>query len=112
MQPRQRDGRRNLDREYKKLLRQAGVPPIRIHDIRRTVAIASGLSPKAVSEHLGHAKTSVTLDIYTKVMAEQRIEVAREIGVAMIKRDAGAGTGIGDTREGMKKAKEGKRGRG
>lgn len=81
---------RNLDREYKRLLHQAGVPPIRIHDIRHTVAtvaIAAGLNPKAVSEHLGHAKTATTLDIYTKVMAEQRIEVARSIGAAMIKKN-------------------------
>jgi len=106
---------RNLDREYKKLLRQAGVPPIRIHDIRRTVAtvaIASGLSPKAVSEHLGHSKTSITLDIYTKVMAEQRVEVAKGIGAAMIKRDASAPAEArtGDNRKEV--AKEDKRGRG
>ena len=84
---------RNLDREYKKLLQQAGVPPIRIHDIRHTVAtvaIAAGLNPKAVSEHLGHAKTAITLDIYTKVVAAQQADVARGISAAMIKQERGA----------------------
>ncbi|HKC75120.1 MAG TPA: tyrosine-type recombinase/integrase [Chloroflexota bacterium] len=74
---------RNLDREYRRLINKAGVPYIRIHDIRHTVitqAIAKGAPFKAVAELAGHAKTSITMDIYTHVIGDQRREVADAIG--------------------------------
>ena len=52
---------------------RAGVPKIRLHDLRHTwatLALQAGIHPKVVSERLGHATTSITLDIYSHVQPE------------------------------------------
>jgi integrase len=44
----------------------AGVPTIRLHDLRYTCAtllLAQEVHPKIVQERLGHANISVTLDL-------------------------------------------------
>jgi len=49
---------------------RAGLPRIRLHDLRHTwatLALASGEHPKVVQERLGHANVSITLDIYSHV---------------------------------------------
>jgi integrase len=41
------------------------LPPIRLHDLRHThaaLALRAGVHPKVVSERLGHATVSITLD--------------------------------------------------
>jgi integrase len=48
----------------------AGLPPIRLQDLRHTwatLALASGEHPKAVQERLGHAAIGITLDVYRHV---------------------------------------------
>jgi len=53
---------------FKKLLKDAGLPDIRFHDLRATyctLLIKEGFSPKAVSKLMGHAKEIITLDIYS-----------------------------------------------
>lgn len=53
---------------FQDLLKKAGLPKYRFHDIRHTVAsllINSNENPKAVQELLGHSTISTTLDIYT-----------------------------------------------
>jgi integrase len=85
---------RNLDRDFHKWVERAGVPRIRIHDIRHTVvtmAIASGSPIKAASIYFGHAKTSTTMDIYTHGLANQGSEVAQHIQRAVL--SAGATRG-------------------
>lgn len=52
---------------------RAGVPHIRIHDLRHTwatLALASGTHPKLVQQQLGHARIATTLDTYSHVMPE------------------------------------------
>jgi integrase len=49
---------------------RAGLPVIRLHDLRHTwatLALAAGLHPKIVQERLGHSNVSITLDIYSHV---------------------------------------------
>jgi integrase len=44
---------------------------IRLHDLRHgwaSLALAAGVNPKIVSERLGHATVSFTLDTYSHVM--------------------------------------------
>ncbi|MEO9221345.1 MAG: tyrosine-type recombinase/integrase [Mycobacteriaceae bacterium] len=44
---------------------------IRLHDLRHTPAtllLQAGVHPKVVSERLGHAKVSITLDVYSHAM--------------------------------------------
>jgi integrase len=58
---------RNLVRTYKSLLRQAGIPDRRFHDLRHSCAtflIAQGVNLHAVKYILGHSTIRVTSDIY------------------------------------------------
>jgi len=53
------------------LLKKAGLPHIRFHDLRHTCAtllFGKGVHPKFVQELLGHATIAITLDTYNHVM--------------------------------------------
>ena len=55
----------------KLLIRRAGLPDTRFHDLRHTCAtllLTKGVHPKVVSELLGHANISITLDTYSHVI--------------------------------------------
>ena len=57
-------------RRFSTLVRKAGVPRIRLHDVRHTnatIALEAGVHPKVVSERLGHATVGITLDLYSHV---------------------------------------------
>ena len=59
----------------KVLLRYAGIPPIRFHDLRHTFAthaMANGVDPKTLSSILGHTNASFTLDTYTHVTMDMQ----------------------------------------
>jgi integrase len=76
----------NLDIDFNRLISRAGVPRIRIHDVRHsyaTLAIDLGAPIKAVSEALGHADVATTLRTYTHVLPSQRVEVANKVGAAL-----------------------------
>jgi integrase len=52
---------------FYKLLSQAGVPKIRIHDIRHTYAsllLQAGAPIHYVKDQLGHSSISITVDLY------------------------------------------------
>jgi integrase len=69
-------------RSFKPLLKRAGLPDIRFHDLRHTCAtlmLAVGTNPKVVQETLGHANVSVTLDIYSHLLPNMQDEVAEKI---------------------------------
>lgn len=57
-----------LQRSFKPLLRRAGLPDIRFHDLRHTAAtllLAQNVHPKVVADLLGHASVAITLDLYS-----------------------------------------------
>jgi integrase len=59
------------NRSFKPLLKRAGLPPIRFHDLRHTCAtllLSRNVNPKIVSEMLGHASVAITLDTYSHVL--------------------------------------------
>ena len=70
-----------LTRRFNRLVDRAGVPRIRLHDVRHTyatMAMDAGVNPKLLSDRIGHANELVTLQIYThrttgldRPMAEQ-----------------------------------------
>lgn len=73
-------GRHLTTLQLKGLLRRAGLPAIRFHDLRHTFAtlqLAAGTNPKIVSEVLGHKEVAITLGsnshalptMHTKAMA-------------------------------------------
>ncbi len=54
-----------------RVLKRAQLPHIRFHDLRHTHAtllLKAGVHPKIVSERLGHANISITLDTYSHVL--------------------------------------------
>jgi integrase len=73
------------NRSFKPLLKRAGLPPIRFHDLRHTCAtllLSKSVNPKVVSEMLGHASISITLDIYSHLlpdMQEKAVEAVEEM---------------------------------
>jgi integrase len=51
--------------------RAAGLPRIRLHDVRHsyaTAALAAGVSPKVISQRLGHATIAITMDTYSHII--------------------------------------------
>ena len=58
---------------FRRLSRHAGLPPIRLHDLRHgaaTLALAGGVPLKVVSEMLGHSSIAITADTYTSVVPQ------------------------------------------
>jgi integrase len=63
-------------------------PTITPHDLRHTaasVAISSGANVKAVQRMLGHAKASMTLDVYADLFDDDLDVVASRLDDAIIK---------------------------
>ena len=61
---------------------QAGLPPIRVHDLRHSHAsflIEKGFSPLLIAERLGHENIQTTLQIYSHLYPNKQQEVARQI---------------------------------
>ena len=55
----------------KQLLKKAGLPTIRFHDLRHssaTLLLSAGIHPKVVQEILGHSQISMTMDTYSHVL--------------------------------------------
>jgi integrase len=60
-----------ISQAFERIARRAGVPVIRLHDIRHTHAtllVQSGVPVKVVSERLGHATAGFTIETYQHVM--------------------------------------------
>ena len=58
---------RNMQREFKLLLKKHGMRVINIHGLRHTFAtrsLESGMSVKTLSQILGHANAAFTMDVY------------------------------------------------
>jgi integrase len=61
-----------LPRDFYPLLKRAGLPRMRSHDLRHSAAtllLELGIHPKVVSEMLGHSQIGITLDLYSHVTA-------------------------------------------
>jgi integrase len=65
------------------LLRRAGLPEIRFHDLRHTFAtlmFSNGEHPKIVQEILGHAQITLTLDTYSHVLPSMQDGAVSRLG--------------------------------
>ena len=72
----------SLSKLFDRLVAQSGLPRIRLHDLRHThatLALAAGVHPKVVSERLGHANVSITLDTYSHVIPAMQADAAERI---------------------------------
>lgn len=62
------DAQNVVNRSFKPLLKRAGLPGIRFHDLRHTCAtllLVKGVHPKLVQTLLGHASIGITMDLYS-----------------------------------------------
>ena len=73
---------RNILRDFKLLAKRAGLPIIRFHDLCHTAAslmLNHGIPIIVVSRMLGHAKPSITLDVYGHLLPSMQIKAAEKI---------------------------------
>jgi len=68
--------------QFHTLLTKAGLPEMRFHDLRHTMAtilLESDVHPKKVQERLGHSKMAITMDTYSHVLPSMHQDVARKL---------------------------------
>ena len=78
----------SLAKHFKAILKQACLPELRLYDLRHTaatIALAVGVSPKVVSEQLGHASTAFTLDTYAHVLPHMQDEAVARIEAVLVR---------------------------
>jgi integrase len=72
----------NVTRSFDRLVKQAGLKRIRVHDLRHTAAtmlLLAGIPAKVVSERLGHASVGITMDLYSHVLPDMQDQAAEAI---------------------------------
>lgn len=75
-----------VKRSFKPLLRKAGLPEIRFHDLRHTCAtllLGRGVHPKIVQELLGHDTIAMTLDTYSHYLPSMGDQASGAMGDAL-----------------------------
>ena len=73
----------HLSAAFDALQAAAGVPRIRLHDLRHTAAslmLAAGIPVHVVAVRLGHATPKITLSVYAHVLPTQGVEAADVMG--------------------------------
>jgi integrase len=81
---------------FERLAREAGLPKIRLHDVRHSyasAALAAGIPAKIVSERLGHATVQITLDTYSHVLPGLDAQAAETVA-RLILGDGSASTDV------------------
>jgi len=81
----------HLAKHFRSILDLAGLPRIRLYDLPHsaaTIALAAGVSPKVVSEQLGHASTAFTLDTYAHVLPHMQDEAAARVEATLFRQTA------------------------
>jgi integrase len=80
------DAQNVVNRHFKPLLKRAGLPSIRWHDLRHTYAtllLSRGTHPTYVQKSLGHASVQLTLDRYSHWMPSMGRNTAEGIDAAL-----------------------------
>jgi integrase len=75
----------NLRRSWLRVVEAAGLPGLRIHDMRHahaTIMLGQGVHPKIVSERLRHAGVNITLDPYSHVLPGLQEAAAAKLDAA------------------------------
>ena len=76
-----------ITRWFRVAVKNAMLPEIRLHDLRHThatLALQAGIHPKVVSERLGHATVSITLDTYSHAIPAMQEEAAAMIAALVL----------------------------
>ena len=75
-----------ISQTFERLLAKLDLPRIRHHDLRHThatILLQQGVNPKVVSERLGHASVSFTMDVYQHVLPGMQAQAAATFGTAI-----------------------------
>jgi integrase len=68
--------------KFQAILKAAELPHFRVYDLRHSTAtllMSQGLSPKIVSERLGHANINITLGTYSHVLPTMQQEASEKL---------------------------------
>lgn len=77
-----------LTRTFRKLSAEAGLPPVRLRDLRHgaaTLALAAGVDLRVVQEMLGHSSIVLTADTYTSVLPAVAHAAAEKVATLIIR---------------------------
>ncbi|GAA1503558.1 tyrosine-type recombinase/integrase [Dactylosporangium maewongense] len=84
----------HVSERFEELVEGAGLPPIRLHDLRHCAATylkATGADLNDIKETLGHSSITITSDTYTSVIQELETERAKaDAAAALVPRAARA----------------------
>lgn len=72
----------SITARFQRLSAEAGVPAIRLHDLRHTsatLALTAGIHPKVVQERLGHSSIMITMDTYSHVVQGMQEAAAEKL---------------------------------
>lgn len=84
----------NLRRNFDRIVKEAGIPPITPHGVRKshiTMAIANGANVKAVAARVGHADVTTTLGVYTSLTASMDDDLLNIVEAVVTRRKQDAG---------------------
>lgn len=80
--------RHNLARRnFRRILNAAGLPKIRLYDLRHTyatLALSAGVPVKVVSEQLGHSGVALTLDTYSHVLPHMQDDAVAKVEALLL----------------------------
>jgi integrase len=71
----------HLTLEFTSLVKAAGLPPVRLHDLRHgaaTLMLAAGADLKTIADQLGHSSVVLTADTYLSVAVELGLTTAAD----------------------------------
>lgn len=82
-----------VSEQFERLAFEAGLPPIRLHDLRHgaaTMGLSAGVDMKTIQAMLRHSSIAITSDTYTSIMPEVSREAAEAIA-ALVPRKVAVG---------------------
>lgn len=72
----------NTRKTFAGLIRRAGVPTIRFHDLRHTsvsLLLSHGINVKILSKRIGHSDIAITLRTYAHLMPDDEAKAAKVV---------------------------------
>jgi integrase len=85
-----------VTRRFQAVLREAGLPRQRFHDLRHacaTLMLAQGVAPRVVMETLGHSQISLTMNTYSHVIPALGRAAADQMDAVLGPRSVESATG-------------------
>src|SRR2546430_9676531 len=79
----------SVSQRFRRLVRRARLPPIRLHDLRHraaTLALAAGVAIQGLQEQLGHSSSTLTRDTYQSVLRQLHHDAADAVAKKLSRR--------------------------